>query len=270
MTKPMILICVAATLFMACQKVIDIDLNSAAPQVVVEGFVKEGGQASIFLSYTSNYFDSNDFTDVTGAIVNISDGTGFTEQLTEFPDGRYYSSSLQGVTGRTYTLNILADGQEYTGSSVMPELATIDSLTYEYSPKTALTVAGIYVTFYFKEIAGLGHNYLFSFYQNGPTPKATNRAGEGPFFVYKDEFFDGLDFDFVFYPFPVYVGDVIRVELVALDDQGFEFYNTLNGTINNSSGGFSELPQNPVSNMSEGAIGYFGAVAISQATITIN
>ncbi len=254
---------------MACQKVIVIDLNSADPQVVVEGFVEEGGQPYVYLSYTGNYFDSNNFLKVKGAIVSISDGTGLTVLLDEITDGVYRSKTTLGVTGRTYTLNILADGQEYSGSSVMPELATIDSLTFVYSPKTPFTEAGKYVTFYFREPAGVGNNYLFSFYQNGVIPEATNHAGEGPFFVYEDEFFDGLNFDFVFYPFPTFPGDLITIELVSLDDAGFEFYNTLNATLNSKSGGFSELPQNPVTNMSEGAIGYFGAVAISRKTIII-
>lgn len=255
---------------MACQKVIEIDLNESDPQIVVEGFIRdEAGPYEIKLTYTSNYFDVNEFSTVNGAIVTISDGTGFTEQLTETSNGIYRTSSIKGNPGTTYTLNILADGKDLTGSSTMPDHATIDSLNYEYFPKTAFTVAGNYVTFYFKETAGVGHNYLFIIYQNGEIPEMTNRAGEGPFFVYEDLFFNELIFDFQFYPYPTFPGDTIVIELVSLDDAGYNFYNTLNSTLNSASGGFSELPQNPVTNMSEGAIGYFGAVAISRDTIVI-
>ncbi|HIO72215.1 MAG TPA: DUF4249 domain-containing protein [Flavobacteriales bacterium] len=271
MKKPMIFVFLAATLFMACQKVIEIDLNSAEPQVVVEGFVDDGpGPQEIKLTYTANYFDVNEFNSVQGAIVSISDGTGFTEQLTETSKGVYISSSLQGIPGRTYTLDILANGKDFTSSSTMPEHATIDSTNYDYFPKTAFTVEGNYVTFYFKEITGKGHNYLFVIYQNGEIPEMTNQAGEGPFFVFEDEFFNELNFDFQFYPYPTFPGDTIVIELVSLDHEGFMFYNTLNATLNSASGGFSELPQNPVTNMSDGAIGYFGAVAISRDTIIIN
>ena len=59
----------------------------------------------------------------TGAIVAIEDDQGNSETLVEKSSGNYYTSSLQGVIGRTYTLFITTrDGYTYqsTGEKMLP------------------------------------------------------------------------------------------------------------------------------------------------------
>src|ERR1700739_1121707 len=85
----------------SCQKVINIDLNSANPDIVVDAEVMDNaGPYTVNLTQTVNFSDNNVFPAVNGASVLISDNAGNSELLTETSPGNYTTSHLQGMDGR--------------------------------------------------------------------------------------------------------------------------------------------------------------------------
>jgi hypothetical protein len=140
-TRKLLILLAVAPLFPACKKVIDVDLNSAAPHIVIEGTMSDQpGPYFVKLSKTVNFSDANTFPTVSGALVKITDNIGTTEILTETNPGTYSTSSaLIGIVGRTYTLTVNSEGKEYSASSAISSgdyvtvaLQSIDKGVYEY------------------------------------------------------------------------------------------------------------------------------------------
>jgi hypothetical protein len=59
-----------------------------------------------------------------------------------------------------------------------------------------------------------------------------------------------------------------RVELISLDKSTYGYYRTLEDLLNTNPF-FGSTPANPDTNLSNGALGYFGACAISTKTIVV-
>ena len=66
----------------SCEKVINIDLNTASPNIVIEGIIDNGpGPYRVKLSKTGSYFNQPVLPPVSGAQVIISDNTGIIDTL---------------------------------------------------------------------------------------------------------------------------------------------------------------------------------------------
>ncbi len=252
-----------------CEKVIDVDLNSTDPKVVIEGNIYDvPGPYTVRITETASFFDSNTFKDVTGATGTIRDDKGNSEILIEDFPGGYRTDKLLGIQERTYTIDVEWNGESYTASSYLPVSASLDSTIYEFQPHLFFHEEGYYVSMFITDPKNLVNAYLINVYQNGVPPDSD--AGAPYYYVFDDVFFDGLQIEIDLWPFPFELNDTIIVELYTMDEVGYDYYNTLNVTLESSSGGgFSEAPQNPKTNLSDGALGYFGAYAVRRDTVII-
>jgi len=234
----------------SCQKVINIDLNSASPQLVIEGNVSDQpGPYIVKLTKTVNFSESNVFPPVTGATVIISDNTGNTETLIESTPGTYTTSTLQGTPGRTYNLTITTGGKTYTASSTMAYPVNIDTLLYKKSPfgRDGSWSAR------FLDPAGIA-NYYALFME-------INNVMQSDFSTADDNFRDG-DSISMRLPVPDNVnlqpGDSVKVILESIDKNVREYFRLLH-QLSNQGGFESAPPANPESNITGNALGYFSA-----------
>ncbi|MFH1321473.1 MAG: DUF4249 domain-containing protein [Bacteroidota bacterium] len=255
----------------ACEKVIDIDLNSTNPRIVVEGYITDQpGPYTVKLTRTANYFDVNEFDKVSGATVTISDDAGNSDVLAEQSPGVYETTAIQGVSGRTYTLTIDSEDDTYTASSLMSQPVMIDSLSFRFQEAFHYVQEGYYVSIYFTDVAEHLNYYLLRLYNNGEIPEEEMGGMGMNYLVFEDDFLEGESFEFEFFQYIMEPDDTIVVELVSMDQDGYDYYNTMNLTLEGSSGGgFSGTPQNPVTNMSGDALGYFGAFTVARDTVVI-
>ena len=79
-----------------------------------------------------------------------------------------------------------------------------------------------------------------------------------------DKFVEGNQLDWEFYS-ALSAGDSIYVELHHLDEATYDYYTTLVEVIN----GGGMAPSNPITNISNGALGYFGAFSIDSDYIIL-
>ena len=63
-------------------------------------------------------------------------------------------------------------------------------------------------------------------------------------------------------------GSTVRVELYSIDEGTYDYFNTLVDVLQ-SSGMNSATPFNPTSNVSNNALGYFGAWAVSSMEVQL-
>jgi hypothetical protein len=263
---------VAVLALSSCQKVININLNNANPQLVIDAKITDQpGPYLVKLSKTGNYFDPNTFPSVTGAKVTIADDAGMIDTLTEIQPGVYRTNKLQGTPGRTYNLNILAEGKIYTASSYMPPAVEIDSMNISIPSGGGGPFGGggpgrrrrPRVNTFFTDPAGQVNYYDIQFKVND-----TIKDSSGRYEIYSDRFADGKQVSFSLRARPI-PGDVVVAELRSIDKATYDFYSTTND-INERDGQLtSAAPANPVTNVSKGAVGYFAAFSLRVKMIVV-
>lgn len=245
----------------SCRKVIDLDLNSSNPEIVIEGNVSNGpGPYVVQLTKTINFDETNNFPPVNGAVVTIRDNIGNTDILTEGPTGVYKTTSLTGVPGRNYFLEVNAAGKLYQSSSTMFTPVTIDELTVDSF--TFGAVANKYINVKFRDPEGVKNFYRIIEIINGDTLDIIN--------VGSDRFSDGLEIVAAVFSDEdpkLKSGDEVEILLMSIDENVYNYLNELSDVLNG--GGQSAAPANPTSNISNNALGYFSAHSISSSTIIV-
>ncbi len=266
--KPIVekVLLVTAFIFLSagCEKVITVDLNEAAPRVVIEGLIDDGpGPYYVKLSRSGSYFGGTSLQGISGAEVVITDNTGITDTLPERAPGIYQTIKTRGIPGRTYTLTVNTDNITYKGQSSMPDHVNIDSLSLVTSQVSHIFIGSnssgenaLYVYCYFRDPPGKNFYRAKVF-----TNDSTNMER---YHLFDDQYTDGEETELRVAH--VEQGDKVKVDLYSLDRSTYAYYRTLEDLIY-SNPVFGSTPANPDSNIDNGALGYFGACAISTKTV---
>jgi hypothetical protein len=249
-TKYFLLVIVLFT-GLGCKKVIDVNLNDADPQIVIEGNIYSApGPYYVQISRTVNYSANNQFPPVTGATVIIKDLTaGQSDTLTELPKGLYATRKLNGIEGRMYQLQVITAGKVYSANSKMPSAAQLDSVSFEKISRPG-SKTDWYAVINYQDSIGISNYYLFTLFVNGRKINNT--------FVYDDRFSDGRYVSRTLRTDSAYInpGDSVRVLMQHMGKEGFDYYSSFSQVTGN--GALQTIsPANPNSNLSGGALGYF-------------
>ena len=237
----------------ACKKVIQVDLNNAAPQIVIEGNVTNGpGPYQVLISRSVAFSATNTFPPVSGAAVSIIDSTtGTVEQLRESDSGVYITRYLTGTPLHTYELLVVVDGKQYAANSTMPSPVALDSVTFSENTgfDNKITVNAVVN---FLDPPGVINYYQFTEHVNSRLIPNV--------FVFEDRLSDGRYIEDPLFNDSSYMqkGDTLLLTMNCVDQNTYNYFFTLaNVTGNNSFQ--STTPANPISNWSNGALGYFSA-----------
>lgn len=132
---------VAMTSF-SCTEKIDLDLDNTYVRLVVDGSITTDTAAhKVILSRSGDALNRNAIKSVSNAIVTISDGNSSFPLFEKIPNTGIYEtdSSVYGIAGKTYTLNISNvdvndDGvmESYSASSFIRKMAPVDSIQLYY------------------------------------------------------------------------------------------------------------------------------------------
>ncbi len=257
----------------SCQKVVTLDLKNADPQLAIEANLADDGQpCTVQLSRSVDYTQTNTFPAVSGAVITLSDDAGGLETLAETSTpGQYRGRRLLGQPGRRYTLRVESGGQAYVAACTLP--APVVAFAGLKAQKSIIG-NDIQLVPEYQDPAGVRNYYLFRQYRNGRLNKAT--------FLQNDEYTDGKanarglggggpngggnnsddDAD------RLAAGDSVRVEMQNVDPDAYEYFRTLNQTLQ-AGGAFSTTPANPKSNFSGGVLGYFNAHSRRQRSLVV-
>jgi hypothetical protein len=116
----------------SCVERIDIKLDDSYTKLVVDGGITTDTMAhTILLSQSVGYYYNQPAPSVSGAIVQISDGTDLFTLDEESPGVYRTDPSLFGVAGKTYTLDIKLAAQiggftDYTAWSTLYPASNLD------------------------------------------------------------------------------------------------------------------------------------------------
>lgn len=251
-------------LISSCVEVVHLKHDDSDPVLIVDGRVTDQpGPYSVKLSTTISFNSSDRSLAVDDAIVTISDDLGNSEELSLTEMGVYQTSSIQGVIGRTYFLNIEYAGKTYTSQSDLLPVNDIDTLKYAFQNKTALTDEGYFVSLAVSVDNPENINYYrWKVYENDSLYN-----GKEDIVVADDDYTEG-EFEFQFdYPFEV--RDTVRIEMASLNKDALDYYNGFIEVLTSDGGLFSPPPVNAPSNISNGALGLFQASAVVTKELVI-
>jgi len=236
------------TFVISCQKVINIDLNSASPAIVIVGNVNDQpGPYTVTLNQTVNFSDPNTFPAISGAFITISDNAGTTDTLTETAPGVYHTKKIIGVAGRTYNLTVEVNGQIYTSSSTMPQAVPFDTLIV--IQQNGFRDTNLYPQAQFQDPVAVSNYYRFI--------ETRNDTLQTRIFTIDDQFSNGRYIDYTLRSDTgLAIGDSVKVEMQCIDQGAYQYFSTFREASGSS---VNVTPSNPVSNISNNALGYFSA-----------
>jgi len=261
-------ILILALLFISCEKVIEVDLKDAEPRLVIEANItSEQGPYSVYLSKSGDYFDYTTLERVENGEIIITDEYGNSELLNEVSPGIYQTENMQGLEYTNYSIQVVSEGKTYTADEYLPNKVEIDTMYYEKDEPGSFGNDENTITYsifcVFTDPAETVDYYRFKIYING----VLEEAGFGTYLVTDDELFNGITFPVRFAGREVVPGDVVRIELQTTGFNTYEYFRTLNDAI--SGGGMGSTPYNPITNLDNDALGYFGAYNNSAQEVII-
>jgi hypothetical protein len=239
----------------SCKKIIDLNLETAGPQLVIEGNVTNVREVqTVKISRTVPVDAQNVFPAVSGANVSMQDSDGNSFQFQEAEPGIYQLRAFAGKTGVTYTLLVEAEGKTYQASSTMPTLVTLDSLTA--SEQTFGSEVRKTIAVNFQDPAQIKNYYLFKMALNGV--QVAQIFSDSDFFtdgrlVQRDLFLSGND------DLEIVTGDRVVVEMQCIDEKIYTYWRTLEQQYATGNPNDVTTPANPPNNWNNKALGYFSA-----------
>lgn len=276
----------------SCERDITFKLNDVTPKLVVEATIENGQPPVVYLSTSFDYFSTISPDLLTNSFVHntnvyISNGT-LTHQLKEYtvtvqPGINFYYYSIDssnlataflGETDHNYSLRIEWQGDEYTAQTRIPvPNRRIDSLFWKPAPpgnepgKVSLMIKaydqpgyGDYIRYFTKRNSEPFYPGLVSVYDDQvidgssyevQVERGVERTGNNP---------EGYTY--------FNKGDTVTLKLCNIDKATYDFWRTMEFAYSSVGNPFSS-PTKVISNMSTGALGYFGGYAAQYRTIII-
>lgn len=288
-----ILSLIIGSLFLiSCEKGVTFDLDESSPRIVVEATIETNQPPLVILSKSQNFFaqitpDILAASFVRNAEVYVSNGT-VTHKLKEYSaplsngytfyfysiDSSNLATAFVGRTNTQYSLRIVAEGKEYTASTKIPTITRrIDSLFWKQAPggndpnKAALMVRAT-------DQQGFGDYIRYFTKRNSETFYPAFNS------VYDDQIIDGISYeievergvdrtkdlpdDYTLFE----KGDTVTLKLCQIDKATYDFWRTMEFSYGSIGNPFAS-PTKVLSNISNGALGYFGGYAAQFRTIII-
>lgn len=266
MKKIIILLISSLIIFTSCQDVIDIELNSSEEKLVVEGEINDIDKGcTIKLTKTGDYFSPTGYSLISDAIITIT-GNNETVILNEIESGIYKIDDFLALENTSYQLKIISEDDEYLADVIIPQKVNIDSLSFMPTPPSPMLDSGLIINCHFTDPVEFTNYYRLKAYKIGQ-PENT----KGTFVLYDDLIMNGNSaaLPYMYESFQIF--DTVVVELLNLDKSTYDFYNTLSEIAGSSMGPpmGGSTPANPETNITNNALGYFGAYSLSRDTIII-
>ena len=262
--------------FTACTDVIDVEVPSEEPRLVIEASINwekgtSGSDQTIYLSKSTPFFETNGNVPVSGAsvvITNTSDGSFF--EFNDQNDGSYTTSNFMPLLNDNYTLEVISEEETYIAQEtfipVVPILEVYQS-TDKFLPEV------LEVNFDFLDPAEEENYYYIKFKEQADSfPRLLDLKDEfvnGNLISVFNERQENEDINQVEYA----PGDMVNMELIGVSKRYYEYIQLL---INQSESGgpFDTTPvalrgnctnQNDPNNF---AYGYFRLTEVAKASYT--
>ena len=250
--------------FSACEKVVEVDLESSREALVIEATIcKDKSPFTVRVSKTSPYFGDQKTNPVSGAVVSGRSENRKVRYFTETSPGVYELDNVAALPMSWYILEVEYGGITYTARSFMNEMVQIAEVGLTYFDGFGIFDSGYKVNTYIRDPVNHENYYRLKYFVNG---QATNNSGA--ITLYSDQLFNGKAIGLSQRSIVFQKTDTLTIELQSIDKAAYDYFSTLENIL------WTDLqqsasPANPISNFSNGALGYFSAYTFDSKTFII-
>lgn len=222
-----------------------------ANKLVIEALVtNESGKQVVKVSRTVSVEDSVTFKAVENAVVHLMDDNFQFEELKQVSPGVYETDSIKGIPGRSYTLEVTVNDTLYSATEKMYKSGSFDSITVKYIEDHSFFEDGYYIhAFAFKE------SNTVEYYKASVTENDSLYNGYEDMILF-DNIFVQAEIELIV-PYAFEAGDTVKIKSYTLSKEVFDYHSALFNLTVNVYGNISRVIENPPSNISNGALGYF-------------
>ncbi|MGL2966348.1 DUF4249 family protein [Flavobacterium sp. XGLA_31] len=227
-----------ALLLTSCEDVVQVDLDTAAPRLVISGSLQwqkgtPGNEQKIKLSTTTGYYDTNIPT-VSGALVFVtnSDNVTFNFSEEEANSGLYVCHTFIPEIDKTYVLTVILNGETYTATETLKSVSPITAVTQ--NNEGGFSGNDIEIKTFFTDPGDANNYYLFRYKASGNAISFYD--------VSDDEFFQGNEFFGYYTDEDMASGDTLDITIYGVSKRYFEYMSKLILISGGSNGPFSTPP----------------------------
>lgn len=244
----------AILLLVSCEKDINLIYHQVDPIYVVEASVSNTA-TEVRISQTNAMEDNSSESDISQAKVTITTDAGDSYTIPYSTNGFYRLSSLKGVAGTEYKLDVEFDGHHFSSTSIMQRAPQMNDFRFVWMKAASERI--LFGDLRLKDIPNENNWYFLHIYRNGIGYRwAVMKDDQNPnkelqqlfsFFREGSKDSDVLN-----------EGDLLRIEIRAIDQRAYDYLYSMQ--LMNDTG------TNPIANFTGGCLGYFSA--FNQITYT--
>lgn len=256
-------------LFVGCEEVVDIDLPTSEPKLVIDaliGFNENNGDPStvgqIKLTLTAPFLQEELPAAENASVEIIDEETGQSFSLLESDPGVFRTGFPDLEFNRDYTLVVNYSGETFTAtqqlnrSPIIDDVEQGDGFLFDEEEETEVIIR-------FTDIPDERNYYLFSF-------------GFDNFLVVEDEFFEDSDITFSYFYEDVEPGDLLAITLFGIDKNFATYANLALAQSGEDGGGPFAVPPATVrgnivntTNPNDFPFGYFALSEFDTKLLTV-
>ena len=255
----------------SCEDVIDLNLNRSEPRLVIDASINwlkgtTGDKQQIKLTLTAPYFDAT-VPPANGAQIVVFDtkNTAF-EFIEENNSGIYINNNFIPELNKSYTLQIIYEGETYTATETLKSVAPIDYV--EQINDGGFSNNETELKAYYSDPADEENYYFFEFKSD---------VAEVPSLeVYKDEFTDGNQIFGFYSEENLNPGNQVLIRNYGISKRFYEFMFLLLQQNSKDSGGPFETQPATIrgniinkSNSDNFPLGYFRLSEVDELIYTV-
>lgn len=262
--KNIIFLLSVVLLFTNCEDVIDLDVPTTTPKLVIEASIyyseEETIENYIKLALTSNFYEEEQEL-VSNAEVKIMDQTNNLEYNFVYNDSAYFNPSFVPEFNTNYSLQVTYNNEVY--QSITERLIPTEPLSplvqgdgYLFSEDE------VEIVIEYQDDSSIDNYYFLELdYDN--------------YLTSDDEFYQGNLFSFSYYYEDLNVGDELTVELQGINQRYYNYLNILLEQSQDSGNPFGTTPSTVIGNVVNTTkadnfpVGYFRLSEISKQSIVI-
>jgi hypothetical protein len=266
-----IIIFFSLLLFTSCEEVVQLDLPTAAPRIVIEASINwqkgtSGALQKIKLTTTTGFYNTS-IPVVSGASVIVKNSLNTSFTFNEIGStGEYVCTDFIPVINERYTLTVVSNNQTYSATETLKSVAPITEIIQD--DKGGFTGDNIEIKTYFNDPPNENNYYLYNY--NYSSQVLQN------FYVDEDVFYQGNRFFSVSLSDKVKKDDKIIVTHSGISKAYYNYLSVLLSIANNGGGSPFQSPPATVrgniintTNTANYPLGYFSLSETDRREYTV-
>lgn len=215
----------------------------------------------IKITKSDDFYETEEFESISNATITVTDDQGNVTNFLEVSNGIYKAPGFIANSYTNYSLSVFIDSEEITAQTYMPGNPAIDSIPYLEG--AFFGSEGYNAFLYWTDPASERNYYKYNNWQKSIDDDAF--TPDPSISITEDALFNGIGTGIPLFSRQFKLGDTVIVDLMEIDEPNYKYWFALSQVVS----GQTAAPGNPISNLSGGTLGYFGAYNIARDTIVI-